>query len=185
MQTTIEVSARHIHLTAEDFEKLFGKSEMSIRNNLSQKGEFASNETLEVVGPKSRIVKVRVLGPFREKSQLEISRTDSVSLGIDAPYLESGDGNGARIRIIGSKGEIIDNIAIVAMRHIHLSPLNAQKAGVSDGDFVSVKISGERQTTLGKIIVRIEDNFLNHVHLDTDDANACGIVSGFQTEIIK
>lgn len=184
MKATVEISARHIHLTAEDYLTLFGKAEMTKRNNLSQKGEFASTDTVEIVGPKNRLMDVRVLGPFRDDSQFELSKTDCFYLGIEAPYLESGTGKGATVKIVGPKSEILSNIAIVAMRHLHLSPLNASKLGLRDGEFVSIKTDGPRSTTLYKIVIRVADNFINHIHLDTDDANASGITSGDQAEII-
>jgi propanediol utilization protein len=184
MKTTIEVSARHIHLSNGDFRKLFGREEMSKRNELSQKGEFASNETVEVVGPKNRQLGIRVLGPFREESQLELSKTDCINLGVDAPYLESGTGKGAKVKVLGPRGELFDDIAIVAMRHIHLSTDNAGCVNLKDGDFISFEVGGERSVKLNNVVVRVADNFVNHVHIDTDDANASGISSGQQVEIL-
>lgn len=185
MRTTVEVSAHHIHLTRDDFFQLFAKEDPTIRNELSQTGEFAAIETVEVVGPKNRITKVRVLGPFRENSQLELSRTDCIGLGIEAPYIESGTDNGSKVKVVGPRGEIFKDIAIVAMRHIHLSPKKAKEFGLKDGDFISIESKGDRSTKLNKIIVRVAENFTNNIHIDTDEANASGISSGQQVEIIK
>lgn len=175
MNTTIEISARHIHLTKEDFFTLFGLFKMSKRNNLSQKNEFASAHTVELVGPKSRILNVRVNGDFRNYSQVEISKTDAYNLGIDAPLKISGESSGAKIRIIGPKGEIIKNIAIIAKRHLHLNTKIANKYNLKNGKTISVEIAGERPTVFRDVVVRIAENYSNHLHLDTDEGNAANI----------
>lgn len=185
MKTTIEISARHVHLTKEDFYKLFGTEEITKRNNLSQKGEYAGEETVEVVGTRGRLLKARVIGPIREYSQAEISKTDSVSIGIDAPYRESGTGGGTKVKLVGPKGEIMEDIAIVPMRHLHISPANASTVGVKNGDMVSLPIQGERSVVIRNIVVRVSDNFSNHIHLDTDDANSAGIAHNSKVEFIK
>lgn len=175
MKVTIEVSARHLHLSQEDLLTLFGSNNLPIRNSLSQKGEFASEYTVEVVGPKNRLKKVRVLGPTRQKSQLEISRTDSYFLGIDAPLANSGEGVGEKIRIIGRKGEIIESIAMVAKRHFHCSPSFAEKHKIKKGSFLKMHIPGERSLMLENILVRVDESFSDTVHLDTDEANAADL----------
>ncbi len=185
MKSIVEVSARHIHLKEEDFKTLFGDRQLTKRNDLSQKDEFASDLTCEIVGPKGRIVGVRVLGPLRSYSQVEISKTDSFVLGIDAPYLESGEPGGESIKVVGSKSDITDNIAIVAMRHIHLSESQAAGFGLSDGDFVELETEGLRATRLKKIVVRVGKNFDNHIHLDTDDANSAGIEGNAEINFYK
>lgn len=176
MRTKIEVSARHIHLTSEDFRKLFGKSDATVRNMLeSEKGEFAACETVEIVGPEGRIHNVRVLGPFRSKSQLEIAKSDAILIDIDAPITISGNNEGALVRIIGPKGEISKNIAMIAKRHLHLSPVLSEKWKIRDKSQVKVKINGVRGLILENVVVRVDPRFHNHVHLDTDEGNAAGI----------
>ncbi len=184
MRTSIEVSARHIHLSSEDCRTLFGVNALEVRNNLSEKGEFASTRTVEVVGPENRFKHVRVLGPFRSRSQLEISRTDAVFLGIDAPLAMSGSGKGENVRIIGGKGEIISDIAMVAKRHFHADPNFARKHKIKDGSLVKVKISGERGLLLENVTVRVSESFVNNVHIDTDEGNAAGIQGIASGELI-
>lgn len=175
MKVQIEVSARHIHLNTADCQTLFGTCELQKKNNLSEKGEFACLEQVEVVGPERRLQKVRVLGPLRADSQLEISRTDSYYLGIDAPLRLSGEGGGEKIKIVGPKGNIIKDIAIVAKRHFHLKPNTARRLGLKDDDEIAVKIGGDRSVVFDSIIVRISEGFADNIHLDTDEANAAGI----------
>lgn len=185
MKTTIEISARHLHLTKEDFHTLFGTEEITKRNNLSQKGEYAGEETVEIVGTRGRILEARVIGPIREYSQVEISKTDSINIGIVAPYRESGTGGGTKVKLVGPKGEIMEDIAIVPMRHLHISTANALSARIKNGDAVSVLIQGERSVELKNIVVRVSDDFYNHIHLDTDDANSAGIENNHKVEFVK
>lgn len=175
MKVSIEVSARHIHLSEEDCRTLFGVNKLEVRNNLSEKGEFASTRTVEVVGPDDRFKHVRVLGPLRKKSQLELSKTDAVFLGIDAPLTMSGSGKGEKVRIVGEKGEIIADIAMIAKRHLHANPEFAQKYKLKEGGAVKVKINGDRSLILENVIVRISPSFVNNIHIDTDEGNAAGI----------
>jgi len=182
----IEVSAKHIHLTKEDFETLFGEDEvLDVRNYLSQPNEFASNKTVEVVGPDHVFDKVRVIGPFRIYSQVEISKTDALKAGIDAPYKISGDLPGARVRVIGPKGEFVKDIAIVAKRHIHLRPKEARALKVRAGQHISISISGERSTTFDRLEVRTSDNYKKVCHIDTDEGNAAGVENSCIGTIIK
>lgn len=176
MKTNLEISARHIHLSAEDFYVLFKLDSMAVRNYLnSEKGAFASKHTVEIVGPKGRMLNIRVLGPFREKSQLELAKTDAIALDIDAPLQLSGSGSGARVRVVGPKGEITKNIAMVAIRHWHLAENAAKKIRVKTGQKVKIKIVGDRALIFDNVIVRVKPEFKNHVHLDTDEGNAAGI----------
>ncbi len=176
VRINIEVSARHIHLTKNDFEVLFGKGEiLDIRNYLSQPNLFASNKTVEVVGPEQAFNNVRVLGPFREYSQVEISRSDAILTGINAPYKISGDLPGAKVRVIGPKGEITKDIAIVPKRHIHLNNLEAQKLKLRSGQHLSVSVGGNRSTIFHNVEVRVAENFKKTCHLDTDEGNSAGI----------
>ncbi len=172
----IEVSARHIHLAKEDFETLFGNDAvLDVRNYLSQPNEFASNKIVEIVGPDYVFEKVRILGPFRNYSQVEMSKTDTLKSGINAPYKISGDLPGARVRVIGPEGEFIKDIAIIAKRHIHLSPAEARTLRVRSGQHLSVSIGGERSVTFDRFEVRVGDNFKKACHVDTDEGNAAGI----------
>lgn len=176
MKTNLEISARHIHLSAEDFYILFKLNSMSVRNYLdSEKGAFASQHTVEIVGPNGRMHDIRVLGPLREKSQLELAKSDAIFLDIDAPLELSGSGVGAKVRIIGPKGEIIRNIAMIAKRHWHLSPNLAKKMRLKTGSKVAIKNGGDRALRFENVIVRVKPEFNNHVHLDTDEGNAAGI----------
>lgn len=185
MKTNVEVSARHTHLTREQFKKIFQKDEISVRNYLNgDKATYASNETVEIVGPGGSIHNVRVLGPFRDASQVEISKTDALSLDIDAPLELSETGEGAPIRVIGPSGELTDNIAIVAKRHLHISPELASAYHLKQKQIIKVRISGERGLFFDNVIVRISPEFVNHVHLDTDEGNAAGISKVTTAEII-
>ena len=185
MKLRIEVSARHVHLSQKDLKKLFCKIKLSFRNKLSETDEFASNETVDLVGPRNTLLNVRVLGPFRDHSQVEISRSNSIYLGIDAPLKLSGDLPGERIRIIGPKGEITKNIAIVPMRHFHANPKMATKLKLKNHSKIKIKILGKRGLIFDNVIVRVDEGYKNNVHLDTDEANAAGIEHLAKGELIK
>ncbi len=183
----VGVSARHLHLTQEHVEILFGKGYQLTRKKELMGGQFASNETVTIVGLKLRAIEnVRVLGPVRGKSQVEISATDAVRLGIKAPVRESGNiKDSAPIAVVGPKGAVyLEEGCIIAMRHIHMSPKDAKAAGVSDGDIVSVKADNERGTIFNHVKIRVDESFTLEMHIDTDEANACGIRTG-QTVTIK
>ena len=185
----VGVSNRHIHLSKEDLETLFGKGyELTPLKDLSQPGQYACKELLTIVGPSLRpIEKVRVLGPVRSASQVEISRTDSYVLKVKPPVRESGDIKGsAPITIIGPKGVLtLKEGCIIANRHIHMSLLDGERFGVRDGDYVTVDVQGERRTTFYDVQVRVSDKFCLEMHVDTDDANAAGIGNGAQVSIRK
>ena len=185
----VGVSNRHIHLSTADLETLFGKGyELTPIKDLSQPGQFACKETLTIVGPSLRpIENVRVLGPVRKASQVEISRTDSFTLKVKPPVRESGDIAGsAPIAIVGPKGAVYcKEGCIVAARHIHMSPADASRAGVSDGDYVSVKMDNERGTTFDQVKIRVDESFTLEMHIDTDEANASDIKSGDKVTIVK
>ena len=178
MKVPVGVSARHIHLTQEDVEKLFGKGYQLTQKKELMGGQFASNEQCTIVGLKLRAIEnVRILGPVRSKSQIEISATDARTLGINAPIRQSGDIKGsAPIAVVGPKGAIyLDEGCIVAARHIHMSPADAKAAGLKDGDFVSVKAENERGAVMDNVKIRVDETFTLEMHIDTDEANACGI----------
>lgn len=184
----IGVSARHIHLTQEHVEALFGQGYQLTKKKELMGGQFASNETVTIVGLKLRAIEnVRILGPVRSKSQVEISATDAIKLGIKAPIRESGNVEGsAPIAVVGPKGALyLKEGCIVAMRHIHMSPKDAQAAGVHDGDIVSVKADNERGTIFNHVKIRVHDSFTLEMHIDTDEANAAKISTGQTVSILK
>lgn len=186
----VGVSNRHIHLTREDCDTLFGKGyELTPIKDLSQPGQYACKEQLTLIGPSLRAIEgVRVLGPLRKASQVEISRTDSFQLKVKPPVRESGKIEGsAPITIIGPKGLVqLREGCILANRHIHMSPADGAKYGVSDGDYVSVETKGDgKRTRLYDVQVRVSDKFCLEMHLDTDDANACGIGNGAKVRLIR
>lgn len=185
----VGVSNRHIHLTKEDMETLFGAGyELTHLKDLSQPGQYACKETLTIVGPSLRpIENVRVLGPLRKASQVEISRTDSFTLKVKPPVRESGSLAGsAPITIIGPKGVVsLKEGCIIANRHIHMSPEDGAKYGVNDGDYVTVDAVGERRTRFYDVQIRVSDKFRLEMHLDTDDANAAGLNGKSLVKIVK
>lgn len=182
----IGVSARHIHLTQEHVEVLFGKGYQLTKKKDLMGGQFASNECVTIVGLKLRAIEnVRVLGPVRKQSQVEISATDAIKLGIKAPVRESGNLAGsAPIAVVGPKGVLyLEEGCIIAKRHIHMSPADAAAAGVHDGDIVSVKADNERGTIFNEVLIRVNDSYTLEMHIDTDEANAAKIATG-QTVMI-
>jgi putative phosphotransacetylase len=184
----IGVSARHIHLTQADVETLFGKGYQLTKKKELMGGQFASNELVTIVGLKLRAIEnVRILGPVRKASQVEISATDAIKLGIKAPIRESGKIEGsAPIAIVGPCGVIyLKEGCIIASRHIHMSPADAKEAGVKNGDVVSVKVENERATTYNNVLIRVDPTFTLEMHIDTDEANAAKISTGMKAEIIK
>ena len=184
----VGVSARHIHLTQEHVEALFGPGYQLTKKKELMGGQFASNETVTIVGLKLRAIEnVRILGPVRSKSQVEVSATDAIKLGVKAPIRESGNVAGsAPIAVVGPKAAVyLKEGCIVAMRHIHMSPKDAQAAGVKDGDIVSVKADNERGTIFNQVKIRVDDSFTLEMHIDTDEANAAKIATGQTVRIIK
>ncbi len=172
----VETSARHVHVTEEDIKVLFGEgATLTKKKDLSQPGQFACEERVTLVGPKKSIPNVSILGPARSKTQVEVSFTDARTLGIDAPVRESGDVAGTPgCKIVGPCGELdIAEGVIVAKRHIHLTPADAEKFGLKDKQIVSLKINSEaRSLTFGDVVVRVSEKFAPAAHLDTDEANA-------------
>ncbi len=185
----VGVSNRHIHLSREHLEILFGKGyELTPLKDLSQPGQYACKELLTIVGPSLRpIENVRVLGPIRKNTQVEISRTDSFVLKVKPPVRESGDIAGsAGLTIVGPKGVVvIDEGCIIANRHIHMSPEDGRVFGVKDGDYVTVEADGARRTRFYDVQIRVSDKFRLEMHIDTDDANAAGIGNGAQVRVLK
>ena len=189
MLVPVGVSNRHIHLTQEHVEILFGKGyQITPFKDLSQPGQYACKEQLTIIGPSLRPIEgVRVLGPTRKSSQVEISRTDSYVLKVKPPVRESGDIAGsAPITIIGPKGVVtLKEGCIIANRHIHMSLDDAAKFGVKDGDYVDVLVEGERKTMFYDVQIRANAAFRLEMHIDTDDANAAGIGNGFKVKMVK
>lgn len=185
----VGVSNRHIHLSREHLEILFGKGyELTPIKELSQPGQYACKETLTLIGPSLRpIENVRVLGPVRRASQVEISATDSYVLKVKPPVRESGKIEGsAPVTIVGPKGVVeLTEGCIIANRHIHMSPSDARSFGISDGDTLTVDVPGKRRTRWYDVQVRVHENFRLEMHVDTDDANSAGIGNGFKVIAIK
>lgn len=185
----IGVSNRHIHLSQADLETLFGRGyELTPIKELSQPGQYACKELLTIIGPSMRpIENVRVLGPVRRASQVEISATDSYVLKVKPPVRESGNiKDSAPIRIVGPKGVVeLKEGCIIANRHIHMSPSEAEAFGISDGDYVTIDVNGKRRTRWFDVQVRVHKDFRLEMHVDTDDANAAGIGNGFIVNIVK
>ena len=185
----VGISNRHIHLSREHVDILFGKDyKLTPIKELSQPGQFACKEQLTIIGPSMRPIEgVRVLGPERKKSQVEISRTDSFTLKVKPPVRESGDIAGsAPVTIVGPKGIVtLDEGCIIANRHIHMSPSDAKSFNVKDGDTVTVDVIGKRRTRWYDVQVRVSPDFNLEMHIDTDDANAVGIGNGAKVQIVK
>ena len=186
MKINVGVSARHVHLTSEDLKILFGENyELTKKVDLSQPGQYACNEQVTLIGMKGSIQRVRILGPERKQTQVEISKTDSFLLGINPPVRNSGDlSDAAEITIMGPNGKITKNAAIIASRHIHATQKDAKKYGFEGKEFVSLKVNGEKGGILKNVYVRIDDNFSYEAHLDTDDANAFLLKQGQEVELI-
>ena len=184
----VETSARHVHLTQETIETLFGKgATLTNKKELSQPGQFACEERVTLVGPKKSIANVIVLGPARPADQVEVSYTDARTLGVAAPVRESGDVKGsAGCTIVGPCGEVnIEEGVIVAKRHIHMTTADAANFGVEDKQIVNVKIdSADRSTIFGDVVVRVSDKFAAAMHIDTDEANAACAFGEFYGEIL-
>lgn len=177
----IGISARHIHLTQEHVELLFGKGYELTKKKDLMGGQFAANEQVTIVGTKLRAIEnIRILGPVRTKSQVEISKTDTFKLGVKAPVRESGNVTGsAPIAVVGPKGSIyLEEGCIVAKRHIHMGPQDAALAGVKDGDVVSVQVDNERGTTFNHVQIRVDKSFTLEMHIDADEANAADLGPG-------
>ncbi len=179
----LEVSAHHAHLTQEHIEALFGKGhQLTRRSDLSQPGQYACEEQVTLIGPKGRIERVRVLGPARKYTQIEIAMTEQFKLGIHPPVRESGDIDGTPGCILeGSAGSIpIDRGVICALRHIHMTPADALRYGVKDKSVVRVRVEGDRELVFGDVLVRVDPNFALAMHIDTDEANAASVRTGAQ-----
>ena len=182
----VGISNRHIHLSDEDLAKLFGEGyELTVRNELSQTGQFAAEETVTIQGPKRSMERVRILGPTRSQTQVEISRTDSFTLGLTPPVRDSGSLEGSPgVTIIGPEGQItLDKGVILAQRHIHMTVADAEAFQVKDKDIVSIKVDGERALTFDNVLIRVRNDFVLEMHIDTDEANAAALSNGQMVEV--
>ena len=186
----VETSARHIHVTEEQFKTLCGEDAvLEVRAPLSQPGQFVSTTRLDIVGPKKTIPNVSILGPFRKAGQVEVSLTDARTLGVVAPVRESGDTAGsAPIKLVGPKGEIeLKEGLIVAKRHIHMTPADAKEFGVTNGEIVNLEVNpgNGRNLIFGDVVVRVRDDFALACHIDTDESNAAGCAGTVYGRIVK
>lgn len=188
-QILVETSARHVHVTKETLEILFGKDAvLTKKKDLSQPGQYACEERVTVVGPKKSLANVSILGPCRSADQVELSATDARSVGLPIAIRESGDIAGTPgCKLIGPCGEVeIKEGVIVAKRHVHLTPETAESLGVKNKDIVWVKIdTPERKAVLGDVVIRVSENFADAMHIDTDESNAIGATPDLYGEILK
>ncbi|KIL41412.1 propanediol utilization protein [Gordoniibacillus kamchatkensis] len=186
-QVPVGISARHIHLSPEHIGLLFGPGyELKQLKPLSQPGQFAAEEQVAIAGPKGQFDKVRILGPARGKTQIEISRTDAFHLGVNPPVRESGNIAGTPgLKVIGPAGEIeLQEGVIVAARHIHFHTDDAAKWGIKDKQRLRVRLSGERPLVFEDVIARVSDQYALDMHIDTDEGNAAGVKTGDTAEIL-
>ncbi|MBZ2089782.1 phosphate propanoyltransferase [Streptococcus parasanguinis] len=184
----VEASGRHVHLSRKELDALFGTGyELTKAKDLSQPGQYASKERLTVVGPKGAFHNVVILGPVRKESQVEVSLTDCLQLGVKAPIRESGDieGTPGIVLVNGDKSVSLDKGLIVAKRHVHMTPEDAEKIGVKNHDIVKVKVEGARPLIFDDVVIRVSPKFATYMHIDYDEANACGFSKGIRGRIIK
>ncbi|MCH5321409.1 MAG: phosphate propanoyltransferase [Eubacterium sp.] len=189
-QVLVEISARHVHVSQQDLETLFGKGyELTVKKELSQPGQYACEERVKVIGTKGEFPAVSILGPCRKDTQVELSLTDARSIGVSAPVRESGDieGSGA-CKLVGPAGEVeLTKGVIAAKRHIHATTADAEKMGLENGEIVSVEIptANGRNLTFGDVVVRVSDSYALAMHIDTDEANAAGMAPNTIGKVIK
>ena len=184
----VEASGRHVHLSRKELDALFGTGyELTKAKDLSQPGQYALKERLTVVGPKGAFHNVVILGPVRKESQVEVSLTDCLQLGVKAPIRESGDieGTPGIVLVNGDKSVSLDKGLIVAKRHVHMTPEDAEKIGVKNHDIVKVKVEGARPLIFDDVVIRVSPKFATYMHIDYDEANACGFSKGIRGRIIK
>lgn len=184
----VNISARHVHITAEDFATLFGADqELTVYRWLYQPGEFAAEQTVTVIGPRRRMIEnVRILGPLRDYTQLEVSFTDMIALGVEAPVRPSGTHEGTPgCLILGPKGYVeLSSGVIRAERHVHMSPADADAYGFRDGQYVKLRVDSDCATTFERVLCRVNPRYLLEVHLDTDEGNACDLVNARAVELL-
>ncbi len=185
----VNISARHCHLTQDAVEALFGKGhQLTVHKWLYQDGQFAAKETLTLIGPRSRVISnLRILGPCRSLNQVELAYTDGIALGFELPLRSSGDIKGTLgCMLMGPAGFFeMEQGVIRALRHVHLSPADADYHGVKQGDFMKLKIGGECGIILDRMLCRVDKSFKQEVHIDTDEGNACNLQPNTPCELIK
>lgn len=184
----VGISARHVHVSRADLDVLFGEGyQLTVKKALSQPGQFASNERVDLVTEKGSFKGVSILGPERKKTQVEISLTDSLKLGLKPPVRDSGDIQGSPgITLVGPKGSVILTEGVIAAcRHIHMTPADAAAFNVTDKEIVKVRCGGERGLTFDNVLVRMHETFALEMHLDTDESNSAMCKNGQEVEVIK
>lgn len=184
----VGISNKHVHLSEQDLAALFGAGyKLTPNKALAQPGQYAAHEQVDLIGSKTSFKNIRIIGPTRPQTQVEISQTDARALGIEAPVRESGKLEGTPgIKLVGPKGEIeLGAGTIISLRHIHLSPAQAQEAGVADKDIVDVESYGKRPLVFKDVLIRSGDAHFREFHIDTDEANAGGLANGDEVEIIR
>lgn len=184
----VGLSNKHLHLSQADLDILFGEGfELTKMKDLSQPGQFAANEKVDIVGPKGTLKGVRVLGPVRKETQIEISLTDSFVLGVNPPVRDSGDlMDSPGAKIVGPKGEVeLSKGVIAAGRHIHMHTSDAEVFGVKDKDVVNVQIGGKRGLVFNNVLVRVNPEYALEMHVDIDEGNAAGLKNGSMVEVLK
>jgi len=184
----IGISNKHLHLSEQALATLFGEGhKLTPYKELVQPGQYAAHEQVDIVGPKGSFKNIRVIGPIRPATQVEVSLTDARTLGIDPPVRESGKLEGSPgIKLVGPKGELeLDFGAIAALRHIHLSPEQAKEAGLKDKDLVDVKVYGKRPLIFEDVLIRSGEGHFREFHIDTDEANAAGAANNDEAEILR
>jgi len=182
----VGLSNKHLHLSKEHIDQLFGKDyELTVMKDLTQPGQYAANEKVDIVGPKGKLT-LRILGPARNVTQIEISVTDGFAIGITPPVRDSGKLEGTPgVKIVGPKGSVeLENGVITAARHIHMHPSDAEKFDIEDNARVDVKIDGQRGLTFNNVLVRVNKEYALDMHIDIDEANAAGLKNGDFVEII-
>ena len=183
----VGVSARHVHLSREHLDALFGAGyELTKKKDLSQPGQYASDETVDIITTKGAFTRVRILGPVRKATQIELALSDTLKLGITPPIRDSGNVAGSPgVVLVGPNGTItLDEGAIVALRHIHMTPADAERFGVKDKDLVQVECPGERAMTMGQVLVRVNEQYALEMHVDTDEGNAACLKTGQKVKIV-
>nr|WP_325196577.1 phosphate propanoyltransferase [uncultured Oscillibacter sp.] len=184
----VEVSARHVHLTQEDVEALFGPGHtLTPKRDLSQPGQFLAEERVSIVTAKNVFHNVAVLGPVRKHTQVELSMTDARALGLKAPIRQSGDIKGCPgvCLMAGNRMIMADESVIVAQNHIHMTPADARRYGVSDGEKLKVEVGTERPVTFDDVVIRVRDDFALAMHIDLDEANACAFQNGEAGRLVQ
>jgi propanediol utilization protein len=182
------ISARHVHLSRQDIDILFGKDyQLTVFKDLKQLGQYAANEKVEVIGPKGGFETVRILGPERKKSQVELSASDCIKIGVPVVLRDSGDHKDTPgVTLVGPKGTVeLNGGVMVASRHMHVSTETAKKEDIKNGDILCAKVPGEREVIFGNILARVDETFVDELHLDTDEANASFVKNNQKVEVFK